>query len=36
VLSDFIAKAEFKATLILDTAGVSSLYASDGGIIVTF
>ena len=36
VLSDFISKAEFKATMILDTAGVSSLYASDGGIIVSF
>ena len=36
VLADFIAKAEFKATMILDTAGVSTLYASDGGIIVSF
>ncbi len=36
VLADFISRAEFKATLILDTAGVSSLYASDGGIIVSF
>lgn len=36
VLSDFISRAEFKATMILDTAGVSSLYASDGGIIVSF
>ncbi|MCR5410667.1 MAG: DegV family protein [Lachnospiraceae bacterium] len=36
VLADFISKAEFKATMILDTAGVSSLYASDGGIIVSF
>ena len=36
VLADFISKAEFKATMILDTAGVSSLYASDGGIIISF
>ena len=36
VLADFISKAEFKATMILDTAGVSTLYASDGGIIVSF
>lgn len=36
VLSDFISKVEFKATMILDTAGVSSLYASDGGIIASF
>ncbi len=36
VLSDFISKAEFKATMILDTAGVSTLYASDGGIIISF
>ena len=27
-------KAEFKDILILDTAGISSMYASDGGIIV--
>lgn len=36
VLADFISKAEFKAAMILDTAGVSTLYASDGGIIVSF
>ena len=36
VLADFISKAEFKATMILDTSGISSLYASDGGIIVSF
>ncbi|MCR5746228.1 MAG: DegV family protein [Lachnospiraceae bacterium] len=36
VLSDFISKVEFKKTFILDTAGISTLYASDGGIIVTF
>ena len=36
VLADFISKAELKAAMILDTAGVSSLYASDGGIIISF
>lgn len=35
VLAEYISKAEFRKTLILDTAGISSLYASDGGIIVT-
>lgn len=28
-------KLHFKETLILDTAGVSSMYANDGGVIVT-
>lgn len=32
----YTAKAEFKDTLIMDTRGISSLYASDGGVIVTF
>ena len=27
-------KAEFKDSLILDTAGISSMYAADGGVIV--
>ena len=36
VLADFVSKAEFKKTMILDTNGVSTLYASDGGIIVSF
>ena len=27
-------KAEFKDIIVLDTAGISSMYASDGGIIV--
>jgi len=27
-------KSEFKSTLILDTAGISSMYAADGGVIV--
>ncbi|MCR4893033.1 MAG: DegV family protein [Lachnospiraceae bacterium] len=35
VLKSYLAKAEFLCTYILDTAGISSLYASDGGIIVT-
>ncbi|MGN0307968.1 MAG: DegV family protein, partial [Lachnospiraceae bacterium] len=30
-----LAKAKFKAVNIMDTAGISSLYAADGGIIVT-
>lgn len=29
-----LAKAKFKAAVILDTAGISSMYANDGGIIV--
>lgn len=36
VLSSYIKKAAFAKTYILDTAGISSLYAGDGGIIVTF
>ena len=32
----FIAKAKFKETRIIDMAGISSLYACDGGIIATF
>lgn len=35
VLEEFLSKAQFKGSLIMDTAGISSLYASDGGIIVT-
>ena len=27
-------KAEFKDIIILDTAGISSMYAADGGVIV--
>jgi hypothetical protein len=26
--------AEFKDSIILDTAGISSMYAADGGVIV--
>lgn len=29
-----LAKAKFKTSLILDTAGISSMYANDGGIII--
>ena len=32
----YIAKAKFKETRIIDMAGISSLYACDGGIIATF
>ena len=32
----FIAKAKFKETRIINMAGISSLYACDGGIIATF
>ena len=27
-------KADFRDTIILDTAGISSMYAADGGVIV--
>lgn len=36
VRQSYLAKAEFKETYVMDTRGISSLYASDGGIIVTF
>ena len=36
VLSSYLRKAAFAKTYILNTAGISSLYAGDGGIIVTF
>jgi DegV family protein with EDD domain len=35
VLARYLSKAAFARTYILDMAGISSLYASDGGIIVT-
>lgn len=35
VLAMYVAKAEFKKTLIIDARGVTTLYAADGGIIVT-
>ena len=28
-------RASYKEVLIMDTAGVSSMYANDGGVIVT-
>ncbi|MCR4590652.1 MAG: DegV family protein [Lachnospiraceae bacterium] len=36
VLSSYLEKARFAKTYILDTRGISSLYAGDGGIIVSF
>ncbi len=35
VLALYLEKQKFKNTRIMDTRGISSLYASDGGIIVT-
>ena len=35
VLSSYLSKAKFAGSYILDTAGISSLYAANGGIIVT-
>ncbi len=35
VLSAYLSKAKFAKNYILDTAGISSLYASNGGIIVS-
>ncbi len=35
VLASYIEKAKFARTYLLDTAGISSLYAGDGGIIVS-
>ena len=35
VLASYVERARFAKTYILDTAGISSLYASDGGIIVS-
>lgn len=35
VKEQLLAKGSFKDVLIMDTAGVSSMYANDGGIIVT-
>lgn len=36
VLSSYIEKAKFAKTYVLDTRGISSLYAGNGGIIVSF
>lgn len=35
VLEEYKKKARFKNTLIIDTRGISTMYANDGGIIVT-
>lgn len=35
LLKEYQKKAKFKETLIINTRGISSMYASDGGIIVT-
>lgn len=32
----YFSKAQFKESYVMDTRGISSLYASDGGVIVTF
>ena len=35
VKNQILAKVKFKDVLIMDTAGISSMYANDGGVIVT-
>lgn len=35
VKKQILSKARFKDVLIMDTAGISSMYANDGGVIVT-
>ena len=35
VKEQLLAKVKFKDVLIMDTAGISSMYANDGGVIVT-
>jgi len=35
LLKEYTSKANFKKTLIIDTNGISTMYANDGGIIVT-
>ncbi len=35
VRAQFEEKARFKKVLVMDTAGISSMYANDGGVIVT-
>ena len=35
VKQQLLAKARFKDVLVMDTAGISSMYANDGGVIVT-
>lgn len=34
VQKTLLSKAKFKASFIIDTAGISTMYANDGGIIV--
>ena len=34
VKEEILKKVKVKDVLVLDTAGVSSLYASDGGVII--
>lgn len=34
IKQQLLAKAEFKEVIIIDTAGISSMYASDGGVIM--
>lgn len=36
VKQSYLSKAEFAETVVMDTRGISSLYANEGGIIVTF
>ena len=35
VKEQILSKVKFKDVLIMDTAGISSMYANDGGVIVT-
>ena len=35
VKEQILAKVKFRDVLIMDTAGISSMYANDGGVIVT-
>ena len=34
IKQQLLAKAEFKEVIVIDTAGISSMYASDGGVIM--
>ena len=36
VKDQFLRHLQFKDSLILDTTGIGSLYAQDGGIVVTY
>ena len=35
VKKELLARTEVKNIIVMDTAGISSMYANDGGIIVT-